>query len=440
MKVTTKRLENCQMELTIEVEPERVEEAMREAARKISQQTNIPGFRRGKAPYHIVVQTFGRQTVLEEALEDLGPKVYAQALDDADVDPYGPGKLVDIQWEPVVLTFHVPMPPEIDLGDYRRLRLDVPPVDVADEEVEKELEELRERHAAWVPAEREARKGDQVAFQLGLAGEEEQKSDVVVLGEESGYVPGLVEALEGMRAGESRTVEITFPEDWGAEELAGQTRSVTLTVEEVKEKELPALEELPALVGDYPDLESLEAHLREKLRKKKEAERDAQLVDKALTILMEQAKISYPDFLLEEEIDEILESHDSALRRQGFTLDDYLRVMRIEREAYRQQQREEAAQRVRRALLLGRLAELEKLDVDEDEVQAEADAQALVFPNPETMRQLYQTPEMRRYLRNQLLVEKVRQRVLEIVTGRVPELPAEEPQGESSEEVPAAEA
>ncbi|MGQ9516873.1 MAG: trigger factor [Anaerolineae bacterium] len=440
MKVTTKRLENCQVELTIEVEPERVEEAMREAARKISQQTNIPGFRRGKAPYHIVVQTFGRQTVLEEALEELGPKVYAQALDDADVDPYGPGKLVDIQWEPAVLTFHVPMPPEIDLGDYRRLRLDVPPVDVADGEVEKELEELRERHAAWVPAEREARKGDQVAFQLGLAGEEEQKSDVVVLGEESGYVPGLVEALEGMRAGESRTVEITFPEDWGVEELAGQTRSATLTVEEVKEKELPALEELPALVGDYPDLESLKAHLREELRKKKEAERDAQLVDKALTILMEQAKISYPDFLLEEEIDEILESHDSALRRQGFTLDDYLRVMRIEREAYRQQQREEAAQRVRRALLLGRLAELEKLDVDEDEIQAEADAQALVFPNPEMMRQLYQTPEMRRYLHNQLLVEKVRQRVLEIVTGRAPELPAEEPQGESSEEAPAAEA
>lgn len=440
MKVTTKRLENCQMELTIEVEPERVEEAMREAARKISQQTNIPGFRRGKAPYHIVVQTFGRQTVLEEALEDLGPKVYSQALDDADVDPYGSGKLVDIQWEPMVLTFHVPMPPEVDLGDYHRLRLDVPPVDVADEEVEEELGKLQDAHAAWVPVEREARKGDQVIFRYDLAGEEEQKSDVVVLGEETGYVPGLVEALEGMRAGESRTVEITFPEDWEKEGLAGQTRPVTLTLEEVKEKELPALEELPALVGDYPDPESLKAYLREELWKKKEAERDAQLVDKALAILMEQATISYPDFLVEEEIDEILESHDGALRRQGFTLDDYLRVMRIEREAYRQQQKEEAVQRVRRALLLGRLAELEKLAVDEGEIQAEADSQAQASRDPEVMRQFYQMPEVQRYLRNQLLVEKVHQRVLEIVTGRVPELPAEEPRGEASEGTPAVEA
>ncbi len=427
MKVATKRLENCQTEMIIEVEPERVEEAMRKAARAISQQAKIPGFRPGKAPYHVVLQTFGRQTVLEEALEDLGQELYSQALDEARIDPYGPGKLVNIQWEPLVLTFHVPMPPEIDLGDYRRLRLDVPPVEVTDEEVEKELEEARKAHAVWIPVDREAQTGDQVVFQFTFADEEgSPETSETVLGEDSTLLPGLAEKLVGMRAGETRAFEVTFPEDWGNEELAGQTRTMTVTVQEVKERELPDLDELPALMGDFQDLEALKAHFRSRLLQAKEKERDRELIDKALTILTEQAKISYPDFMLEDAVDDILADHDSILRRQGFTLDDYLRVLHIEREAYRQQQKPEAEQRLRRTLVLTKLAELEKLAVEDQEVQAEADAQAQSSGNPEMMRQLYQMPEVRRYLRNQLLVEKVQQRVLEIVTGRAPELPAEE--------------
>lgn len=441
MKVATKRLENCQTEMIIEVEPERVEEAMRKAARAISQQAKIPGFRPGKAPYHIVLQTFGRQTVLEEALEDLGQELYSQALDEAGIDPYGPGKLVNIQWEPLVLTFHVPMPPEIDLGDYRRLRLDVPPVEVTDEEIEKELEEARKAHAVWNPVEREAQMGDQVVFQFTFADEEgSPETSETVLGEDSTLLPGLMEKLVGMRAGETRTFEVTFPEDWDDEKLAGQTHTITVTAQEVKERELPDLDELPALMGDFQDLEALKSYIRSQLLQVKEKERDNELIDKALTILTEQAKIAYPDFMVDEAVDDILADHDSILRRQGFSLDDYLRVLHIEREAYRQQQRPEAEQRLRRTLVLTKLAELEKLVVEDQEVQAEAEARAQSSSNPEMMRQVYDMPEVRRYLRNQLLVEKVQQRVLEIVTGRAPELPAEEPAGGASAETPSAEA
>jgi len=431
VKVATKRLENCQTEMIIEVEPERVEEAMRKAARSISEQTKIPGFRPGKAPYHVVLQMFGRQTVLEEALEDLGPKLYSQALDEAGIDPYGPGKLVDIQWEPLVLTFHVPMPPEVDLGDYRRLRLDVRPVEVTDEEVEKALEEARKAHAVWNPVDREARMGDQVVFQVTFAEEDSlPETSETVLGEDTTLLPGLAEKLVGMRAGETRTFELTFPEDWDDEGLAGQTRTITVTVQEVKERELPDLDEMPALMGDFPDLDALKAHLRSQLMQAKEKERDEELIDKAFTILTEQAKISYPDFMLEEAIEDILADHDSVLRGQGFTLDDYLRVLHIEREAYRQQQKPEAEQRLRRALVLTKLAELEKLAVEDQEVEARADSLVESSGNPEMMQQVYRMPELQRYLRNQLLVEKVRQRVLEIVTGRAPELPAEKPSEE----------
>lgn len=441
MKVQTKRLENCQTEMIIEVEPERVEEAMRKAARSISEQTKIPGFRPGKAPYHVVLQMFGRQTVLEEALEDLGPKLYSQALDEAGIDPYGPGKLVDIQWEPLVLTFHVPMPPEVDLGDYRRLRLDVPPVEVTDEEVEKALEEARKAHAVWTPVDREAQMGDQVVFQVTFAEEDSSpETSETVLGEDTTLLPGLAEKLVGMRAGETRTFELTFPEDWEDEDLAGQTRTITVTVQEVKERELPDLDEMPALMGDFPDLDALKAHLRSQIMQAKERERDEELIDKAFTILTEQAKISYPDFMLEEAVEDILADHDSVLRRQGFTLDDYLRVLHIEREAYRQQQKPEAEQRLRRTLVLTKLAELEKLAVEDQEVEERADSLAESSGNPEMMQEVYRMPELQRYLRNQLLVEKVRQRVLEIVTGRVPELPADEPASEASAEAPLAEA
>jgi trigger factor len=433
VKVATKRLENCQTEMIIEVEPERVEEDMRKAARSISEQTKIPGFRPGKAPYHVVLQMFGRQTVLEEALEDLGPKLYSQALDEAGIDPYGPGKLVDIQWEPLVLTFHVPMPPEVDLGDYRRLRLDVRPVEVTDEEVEKALEEARKAHAVWNPVDREARMGDQVVFQVTFAEEDSlPETSETVLGEDTTLLPGLAEKLVGMRAGETRTFELTFPEDWDDEGLAGQTRTITVTVQEVKERELPDLDEMPALMGDFPDLDALKAHLRSQLMQAKEKERDEELIDKAFTILTEQAKISYPDFMLEEAIEDILADHDSVLRGQGFTLDDYLRVLHIEREAYRQQQKPEAEQRLRRALVLTKLAELEKLAVEDQEVEARADSLVESSGNPEMMQQVYRMPELQRYLRNQLLVEKVRQRVLEIVTGRAPELPAEKPSEEAA--------
>ena len=439
MKVSSKRLENCEVMLTIEVDDERVESALRQAARKVSRETNIPGFRRGKAPYHMVVQMFGRETLLQEALDDLGQEVFKEALEETEIEPFAQTDLVDVQFDPMVLKLSVPIAPVVDLGDYRKLRLDPLPTDITDEEIEAELGALREQNVSWVPAERGAEMGDRVTYTLKVEDNDEDAEDSVprelVLTEDSRFpAPGFNEQLLGAKASESRDFEVTYPDDWPAEALAGTTEELHIEVGEVKQKELPALEDLPALVGDYDDLDALKESLHEDLVTRKEAQNDRELLEKARDILGEGAVVESPKLMVDEEIETMLKRHDSALRDQGLDLESYLKVMKKDREAYMEDLRPDAVKQVKGNLVLGKLAELEGLKVEPDELQQQIAERSLIYGEAsEELQEVLSSPGGRQYLAADILTGKAFDRLLEIVKGEAPELETEDSEPDETE-------
>ncbi len=447
MKVSSEKQENSVILLTIEVDPEQVEQALQKTARKISQKTNIPGFRRGKAPYHIVLQTFGRPAVLEEAVDDLGQEVFEQALKELNIEPYAQAKVVDMQLEPLVLKLRVPVAPTVELGDYRQLRLDAPPVEVTEEQVDAGIAAMREQNATWAPADRPAEWGDRVT--LTYVRNQAKPTDPMdlVLKEDTQYpMPGFHARLVGATAGAELKFDLTYPADWAEESLRGQIQGFVVQVQEVKQKELPEMEELPALIGDYEDLDGLKAGTRKDLLRQAQQRSDAALLQKAIDALIEQAKIEYPQEAEDEELERLLSRQDTRLKQQGMDLETYLSVLKVSRDEYKQQQQPAAAKTLKASLILGELAKTEGLRIERDDLERELDgriesAQRYLEPDAANeMEEMLRSTAGQRYVASELIADQAYARLLAIVKGEAPELtpPADVPVTAEPADVPAA--
>ena len=246
MKIEREDLENRQVELQVEVAPDRLEKAMHASARRLSKGTKIPGFRPGKAPYEVVVGKFGEELIFEEALESLGQDIYREALEESELDPYAPGSLEEITREdPLKLRYTVPLAPEVHLGPYRDIRIPFEEAEVTDEAVEDALEGIRQRQALIEPVDRPAEETDLV--QVDLSGEllepeaEEDTNlldlkDVPLLVDPETDVPtpGVMEHLIGISAGDEKSYEYSFPDDHPNEELRNRKARFLIKALEVK--------------------------------------------------------------------------------------------------------------------------------------------------------------------------------------------------------------
>jgi trigger factor len=173
MKVTTERLDNCQVNVIVEMDAAEIDEKLRETARKISRQFTVPGYRRGRAPYNAVLRVFGREALHQQALEDFGNELYDKALEQIEYKPYEAGELKEVEWEPFRMTILLPIQPEVDLKDYRAVRVPLVPEPVTEERVSEYVEQLRREHAQWVPGDEPAAFGNQVELDIkGVAGDE----------------------------------------------------------------------------------------------------------------------------------------------------------------------------------------------------------------------------------------------------------------------------
>lgn len=301
MNTQTERLDNHTARLTVQVEPERLEKAMHTAAQKLSRQLNIPGFRKGKAPYRVVVNYVGQGAVLEDAVEVLGNEVYKQVLDEADIEPYGPGQLEDVKVEDTpTFTFVVPLQPTVDLNDYRSMRIDYTPPEVSDKQVNDSLRSLQEQEAVVEESQRPAALGDRITAYIDarlVTDETDEASETVEteieaeaetgdveiadeaadeadhdedhdhdhdrgdehhhhvdentivhehdatlsLAEDAEPLPGFAKAMEGATVGERREFELTYPDDEEYGELAGKRAKFDVTVKKIENVTLPAL-------------------------------------------------------------------------------------------------------------------------------------------------------------------------------------------------------
>ncbi|MFQ5880764.1 MAG: trigger factor, partial [Dehalococcoidia bacterium] len=406
--------------------PERVEEFLQRAYRRLVQRVNIPGFRKGKAPRVVVERHLGREAFLQEAIDLMVPGVCDAAIREQDLDAIDISDVEVAEREPLVIKARVAMRPTVELGDYRGLRLERPPVAVDEAEADQELEELRHRYAVLEPVERPAQWGDVVRAELrgtadGRPVFDEEDAQFRLQQERVVLVPGLAEKLLGLAMGVAAEFTIALPESY-PRGLAGKECHCRVVVQEVKEEKLPRLNNAFAReVGEgFPSLQALRQRLQEDLRQQAEAEADARYRDTMVERLVEMAALEYPDVLVEQEIDHLM--RDQASSGGQADVERYLRQIGKTGAELRDELRPPAEGRVRRSLVLSKVAEAEGISVEASEVDQEIERMAAAAgPQAEQVRRLFDTPNGRGAIERSLLTRKTLDRLVAIASGQAQE-------------------
>ncbi|MGH2621045.1 MAG: trigger factor [Anaerolineales bacterium] len=434
IKVDSQALDDRQVQLTVEVPPERYNAAMRSAARRLSQRDRIPGFRPGKVPFEVVVGRFGEEAIFDEALDTLGQDVYRQAIEDSQLDPFAPGSLNEVvSREPLVLRYVVPLAPEVDLGNYRKLRLPFKPAEVQDEAVDRVMEDLRQRQAIIEPAGRPVELADvavvDIQGRLDQPAEGEQAEvlkqegiSLLVDNDTDWPFPGVASQLVGRSAGDELSTQHTFGADYPSEELRSRAATFNFRVREVKSRTVPVwTDELARSLGDYVDLLDLRIKVRKSLAESAAKAAEAEYADQVIGKLVEQAKIQFPPMLTDQEIDDLMHDLVHQLEARELSLEQYLKLEDKTEAQQRDEFRERADRRVRRALVLGKLVELEKLEVGDAPIEERIGQMARTVQDPEgSVRRALSTDSAKRRIRNELLFEQAVTLLVAVAKGEEP--------------------
>ena len=377
VSTTVTELPESRVRVQAEVPAAEVEKRVAAAARQLGRNLRIPGFRKGKVPPPVIIQRVGRDAVLDEAVRESIAGWYTAAIDAANVVPVGEPDLdlgeLPREGEPLRFSIEIGVRPEAELGDWQGLEVPRREPEVPDEEVDRELEQLRDRMAKLETVERPAATGDFVVMDFlgSLDGEPfgggEGRDQMVELG--SGrLVPGFEEQLEGAAAGDERTVEITFPEDYAAEQLAGKQAEFAVTVKEVKAKELPELDEDFAAEAGFDTIDELRDDIRERLAEAQEREIEVEYREAAVDAAVAAATIDVPDALVEARARELWDQMAHTLAHQGISREAYLQIAQKTEEEVLADNREPADRDLRREAVLAAVVDAEGIEASDDDV------------------------------------------------------------------------
>jgi len=421
MKITTERTGNCEVAVTIEAEASELDKSLDEAYHHLVNEVSIPGFRKGKAPRAVLVQHIGKKSLLEEALERLIPQLYKQAIESQEIEPIARSEIEIIQTEPVVFKVVVSLKPEVKLGDYHSIRLEPGPViKIAKKEVTAAMEEFRERQGAWVPVGRLVELGDLVTMDIeanvdgkpwlnhkGVLYEVDKDS--------SSPVPGFASHLQGTEKNKERTFSLTIPDDYPIKEMCGKEGAFKVTITEIKEKQLPELDDELAQSVGYDNLADMKKKVAADLRAKAEARNRLELRQKALDALVEISEVNYPPILEDEEITGLL--RDEAQRLGFRELGDYLKRSGKTEEELKQELRPIAQKRLTQGLVLGKLAEEEKIEISSSEVDNKVYEITNDAEDKEKVMQFLSLPQVRQSIEQSLHTQKTMDRLSQIAIG-----------------------
>jgi trigger factor len=429
MKVSTEKLENSQVVLQVEMEPEDMERALELAYRRLVKRAVVPGFRKGKVPRDMLERYLGREAFLQDALEHSVPEAYSKALEENDIQAIAPPQIEVTQSEPVMFKATVAVRPTVELGDYRQVRLDPEEVEVGEEEVQAALEQLPDLYAPWEPVERPAQRDDLVTVDVegtlnGRSILSQKGVQIQVSPEVSFPVPGFAQKLEGMAKGEEREFTLSFPPDHPAQELRGNEFFFRVGVGEVKEKRPASLDDDFAKGLDFADLDALRAQVASDLRARAETEARKRLEAGVVEAVADISQVDFPPLLVEREL-------ESLMREQ-----ERNRLSNLEKseEELRQELYPLAQRRVTHSLILGRVAEEEKIEVGEEEVDAEVERMVQgAGERGGEMRRFLASPAARASVREFLLTRKTVDRLVSIATQGEGEVGNESPGGKEEE-------
>jgi len=380
VKVSVEKLPTSEAVLDVELSWDELEKASDKAYRKLVQKVDVQGFRRGKAPRSLLERKLGKEYIYQEGLDDLITEVYRSAIKEHELTPITRPELDAPVFEvsqiglPYHFSLKVPILTPVVLGDYRSLHFEREEVNVTSEEVEQEIETMRERQAQWQVVDRPAAIGDRVTMDLKLSADEQSISDLKnnpfeLTSERHGVYTGMDEQIVGMQVGASKTFTTTLPEDYSNEKLAGKEAQYDVTLHKVEAKELPELDDAFAAQAGYETPEDLRKATSDRILEGKKRRVNNELRDKVVQAVIDQAQVTVHPVLVNEEAEDMLHQFSHMLEQQRMSMDQYLMMMRKSREEYLKDIQPAAEERVKRQLVLDEVARHEEINISPEELE-----------------------------------------------------------------------
>lgn len=381
MSLQVEKLEKNMAKLTVEVPAEQFEAALKTSYNKNKNKFNIPGFRQGKAPQAIIEKMYGAGVLYEDAANTVIDDTYAQMMDESGLDIVSRPEIGVEQIEKgkvFIYTATVAVKPEVTLGEYKNIEVEKARPEVTEADIEAELKKVQEQNSRLiVVADRAVQDGDQLVinfegFVEGVPFEGGKAEDYPLTIGSHSFIDTFEDQLIGQKIGEEAEINVTFPAEYHAEELAGKPALFKVTVQEIKMKELPELDdEFAGEVSEFETLDEYKADIKTKLSETKEKQATAENENNVVTKVVENATMDIPEPMLEEQTRDMIEDQARRMQQQGFSLEQYLQITNTTMEQMAAQMKPQAEQRIRTRLTLEAIVAAENITVDDDTIEAE---------------------------------------------------------------------
>ncbi|HET6447054.1 MAG TPA: trigger factor [candidate division Zixibacteria bacterium] len=424
-----------QLQVTVEVPEDRVQAQMRRTARTLAKEIRFPGFRRGKVPYNVLVNRVGEKALRADAVEEMIESVFMEAIDELGEQAYGQPTLDEVELDPLILKLTVPLEPTVELGDYRTVRKELSEVEVTPEALEEALDQLRLNFQELEEVDRPSEVGDMVTVSgTGRVDEEdggiiwsEQDTDLLMDPDKTFPDLGFIENITGLSAGEDAEFSVSFPEDYEEEELVGKEALFSVSISKVQSRTIPDLDDdLAKQAGEYETLDELREALAEELLGQARNRTRNELLDGWVDELLTDAKLSYPPAMMDSELDSMVENFKDQITRSGWQWEDFLKLQGETEASLRENWTEGAARRIQRGLVLREFTRLERLEVEPTDIDELIEERLGRYEDnkelQEQLRSVLTQGQGLESMRNDILMEKVIDRVEAIVTGNAPDL------------------
>lgn len=425
MKVTVENKSGSVVNLDIAADPEEFAEAVEKTFKSLSKSANIKGFRRGKAPRHIIESMIGREAIVAEAGRGMMDDLYRQALEQEDLQPISEPEVDVYEEDPLAFRVEVEVFPSVELGDYKSVSVEPREVTVSDEEVEEEIEELRKNFSEWVeiPIARTPKDGDQVIIDLAVfEGDEvfqEPAEDAeFVLGEDNLF-ESLQEAIKMMEPGSSSELTLAFEDDDTSvrPELRGKTLRYQITLKAVKTRKLPEFnDEFAAEVGEFDSADELRDEVRADVLRRKAVEARNEVRSDIVEKVTATSEVEVPQTLVESELNDSIQNMQTRFAQQGLRFEDYLAQLGQTEQELREELRDDAEKRVRQTLVLQQVWEAEGLEITDEDIDKQIDKLTAGQENPERMREIYRSDYFREMLESEIHDTKLMEHLVELAT------------------------
>lgn len=416
MSLQVEKLEKNMAKLTIEVSPEELEGAFQHAYLKNRKQITIPGFRKGKVPRQIIEKMYGPSFFYEDAVNELIPSAYEKAVDECELELVSRPEVSIVQIEkgkPFIFTAEVAVKPEVELGQYKGIEVEKQDTAATDEEVDKEIDKERESNSRSITVEdRPVQDGDMTVIDFegfvdGTPFEGGKGTDYPLTIGSGAFIPGFEEQLIGAEIGKETEVNVSFPEDYHAKDLAGKPAVFKCTVKEIKVKELPELDDDFAQdVSDFDTLEEYKADVRKKIEERKAASAKAKKEDAVIEKIIEGAKMEIPDAMVKTQAEQGVDEFAQRLQMQGMSIEQYLQYMGGSIDAMVEQYKPQALKRIQSRLVLEAVVAAENLEVSDEELEAEYSRMAEQYKmEVEKLKELFSDAD-KKNIREDLAIQK----------------------------------